>query len=136
MLTTERLTLAPFTADAITALLEGDAARLTALTGYEFPQPLRPPPLMEELLPQVRDRLTSDPASLGWWTWLAAERTSGLVTGALGFGGPPDAEGAVMIGIAERKAMIDREHDLSITKQAEIFAMHNRRTCNVDLSNL
>jgi RimJ/RimL family protein N-acetyltransferase len=99
-LATERLTLLPFTADAIDALLAGDPARLEALTGCVFPRPLRPPPLLEDVLPMVRDRLRADPASLGWWTWLAVERETRRVTGALGFGGPPDGEGAVMIGYA------------------------------------
>jgi RimJ/RimL family protein N-acetyltransferase len=99
-LTTERLELVPFTADAIDALLAGDAPRLQSLTGLVFPAPLRPPPLMEELLPLVRDQLRTNPASLGWWTWLAVERGTKKVTGALGFGGPPDADGAVMIGYA------------------------------------
>jgi [ribosomal protein S5]-alanine N-acetyltransferase len=99
-LSTGRLDLVPFTADAIDALLTGDAARLQALTGLDFPAPLRPPPLMEELLPLVRDQLRANPATLGWWTWLAVEKASRKVTGALGFGGPPNAEGAVMIGYA------------------------------------
>lgn len=99
-LTTERLQLVPISADAIEALLAGDAARLTTLTGFRFPTPLRPPPLMEEVLPLVQRRLREDPASLGWWTWLAVDRTTSTVTGALGFGGPPDPDGAVMIGYA------------------------------------
>ena len=100
MLTTRRLELLPFTADAIDALLDGDGARLHRLTGVTFPAPLKPPPLMEGLLPRVRDQLHAAPESLGWWTWLAVDRASRAVTGALGFGGPPDAEGAVMIGYA------------------------------------
>jgi RimJ/RimL family protein N-acetyltransferase len=105
---TDRLELIPFTADAIDLLLAGNRNRLRETTGLEFPEPLRPPPLMEDLLPHVRDQLRAEPATLGWWTWLAAERDSRRVTGALGFGGPPDPEGAVMIGYstypgAERK---------------------------------
>lgn len=99
-LDTPRLFLVPFTADAIDALLAGDYARLEALTGYAFPLPLRPPPLLEEVLPLVRDRLRADPASLGWWTWLTVDKATNQVTGALGFGGPPDEEGGVMIGYA------------------------------------
>ncbi|HEY7026544.1 MAG TPA: GNAT family N-acetyltransferase [Gemmatimonadales bacterium] len=95
---TDRLELIPFTADAIDLLLAGKQTRLRETTGLEFPEPLRAPPLMDDLLPQVRDRLRAEPASLGWWTWLAVERDSRRVTGALGFGGPPDPEGAVMIG--------------------------------------
>ena len=37
MLTTRRLELLPFTADAIDALLDGDGARLHRLTGVTFP---------------------------------------------------------------------------------------------------
>jgi RimJ/RimL family protein N-acetyltransferase len=100
MLTTSRLDLVPFTADAIDALLAGDAPRLEQLTGATFPVPLQPPPLMEGVLPGIRDQLRAAPQTLGWWTWLAVERATREVTGALGFGGPPDAEGAVMIGYA------------------------------------
>jgi ribosomal-protein-alanine N-acetyltransferase len=97
---TDRLELTPFTADAIDALLSGNAPTLERLTGCRFPAPLRPPPLMEELLPLVRERLRAEPASLGWWTWLAADRATHTVVGALGFGGPPNEEGAVMMGYA------------------------------------
>ena len=97
---TARLILVPFEAEAIDALLRGDETQVAQLTGYSFPSPLQPPPLMGDVLPLVRDRLRADPASLGWWTWLAADRSTRRVTGALGFGGPPDAEGAVMIGYA------------------------------------
>jgi [ribosomal protein S5]-alanine N-acetyltransferase len=99
-LRTERLLLAPFEAPAIQALLESDQPLLERLTGFRFPTPLGPPPLTEEVLPLVRARLQADPASLGWWTWLTVEQASGMVTGAIGFGGPPDDEGAVMIGYA------------------------------------
>jgi RimJ/RimL family protein N-acetyltransferase len=99
-LSTARLDLLPFELGAIEALLAGDEATLLALTGLHFPTPLRPPPLMEEVLPLVRDRLRADPASSGWWTWLTVDRETKQVTGAIGFGGPPDVEGAVMIGYA------------------------------------
>jgi RimJ/RimL family protein N-acetyltransferase len=97
---TERLTLLPLDSEAIDALLRGDEAGLTERTGYAFPRPVRPPPLMDDVLPMVRDRLRAEPATLGWWTWFTAERATRQVTGALGFGGPPNAEGAVMIGYA------------------------------------
>lgn len=99
-LLTARLELQAFEAEAIDALLKGDEARLREVSGVEFPRPIRPPPLMEEVLPLVRDRLREEPDLLGWWTWLAIERGSRRVTGALGFGGPPDPEGDVMIGYA------------------------------------
>lgn len=99
-LSTPRLSLRPLTAEAIDALLAGDGVRLTELTGAVFPAPLRPPPLLEDILPLVRDRLRAAPATLGWWTWVTIDSATGRATGASGFGGPPDAEGAVMIGYA------------------------------------
>ena len=99
-LSTSRLDLVPFTAEGIDALLAGDEPRLRQVTGFSFPAPLRPPPLLEDVLPLVQGRLRAEPASLGWWTWLTVDRAAGRVTGAIGFGGPPDADGAVMIGYA------------------------------------
>ena len=96
----ERVMLVPFSAEAIEALLTGDGPRLATLTGCVFPQPLRPPPLTAEILPFVRDRLRADPGTEGWWTWLAVHRTTRRVVGSIGFGGPPNADGTVMIGYA------------------------------------
>lgn len=115
-LTTERLEVIPFTADAIEALLAGDAPRLAILTGLTFPTPLRPPPLMEEVLPLVLAQLRAHPASLGWWTWLAVDRATRQVTGALGFGGPPNEEGAVMIGYATYPSVDHRGYATEATR--------------------
>jgi ribosomal-protein-alanine N-acetyltransferase len=100
VLETARLRLLPLSASAIGALLAGDEARLRALTGAAFPLPVRPPPLTEELLPMVRDRLQADPAQEGWWTWIVVRKDTAEVVGSVGFGGGPDADGAVMVGYA------------------------------------
>jgi len=97
---TERLRLLSLSADAIDALLAGDAARLGRMTNARFPTPLRPPPLTEDVLPLVRDRLRADPSQDGWWTWLVVRKGSNQAVGSAGFGGGPDSEGAVMIGYA------------------------------------
>jgi ribosomal-protein-alanine N-acetyltransferase len=99
-LETERLRLLPLSPAAIDALLAGDGTRLRALTGAAFPLPVRPPPLTEELLPMVRDRLLGDPLQEGWWTWIVIRNDTAEAVGSVGFGGGPDAEGAVMIGYA------------------------------------
>jgi ribosomal-protein-alanine N-acetyltransferase len=99
-LETPRLLLLSLSADAIDALLTGDAARLGALIDARFPQPLRPPPLTEEVLPLVRDRLRADPLQDGWWTWLVVRKDTNQAVGSAGFGGGPDSEGAVMLGYA------------------------------------
>jgi len=97
---TERLELVPLTPEAIDALLRQDEPRLRAITGARFPPPLRPPPLMEGVLPLVRDRLRARPAEQAWGTWLVVSRDVHQAVGALGFGGPPDAEGDVLLGYA------------------------------------
>lgn len=85
-LSTGRLTLEALTPDSIEELL--------GATGPGAP------PLMEETLPFVRDRLRTVPGEIGWWTWLVLQKDTGQPVGAVGFGGPPDAEGAVMMGYA------------------------------------
>lgn len=97
---TERLELLPLSPEAIEALLAADEPRLRALTGAAFPTPLRPPPLMESLLPLVRDRVRAHPAELPWGTWVVVSRVNQQAVGALGFGGPPDPAGDVLLGYA------------------------------------
>jgi RimJ/RimL family protein N-acetyltransferase len=97
---TERLTLSPFTPEAIDAMLAGDALRLSTITAAAFPQPLGPPPLMEDVFPALRDRLRADPSQAGWWAWVVVRRDTGQAVGSVGFGGPPDGEGAVVMGYA------------------------------------
>lgn len=99
-LETPRLVLLSLTPEAIDALLRADAVRLAALTDARFPTPLRPPPLTEDVLPLVRDRLTADPKQEGWWTWLVIRKDTKEAVGSVGFGGGPDDEGGVMIGYA------------------------------------
>lgn len=131
-LETRRLRLLPFTADAIAALLAGDAPRLERLTGCTFPAPLRPPPLLEDVLPLVLERLRAEPATLGWWTWLTVDKTTGQVTGALGFGGPPDAEGGVMIGYATYPGAAQRGYASEATRALLDWALAHpnvKRVC-------
>jgi RimJ/RimL family protein N-acetyltransferase len=99
-LETARLRLVPLSPEAIDALLAGDGARLRTLTGAAFPAPVRPPPLTEGLLPMVRARLEADPGQEGWWTWAVVRKDTEEAVGSVGFGGGPDADGAVMVGYA------------------------------------
>ena len=97
---TERLDLSPLAVEAIDALLAGDRPRLAALTGAVFPTPLVPPPMMDDALPFIRDRLRDEPAEAAWWSWLLVRRDTDRAVGSVGFGGPPDADGAVVVGYA------------------------------------
>ena len=97
-LSTERLELLPITADVFDAWLSADAARLTALTGATFPEPVRAPPLMDDALQPQRDRLRAHPAEVGWWGWLVVLRATKGVVGSVGLAGRPDEAGAVLLG--------------------------------------
>jgi [ribosomal protein S5]-alanine N-acetyltransferase len=97
---TARLELTPLDADAIQALLAGDAERLKQLTGAAFPQPVGPPPYMAESLPVVGSRLQKSPAEAPWWNWLVVRKEDREAVGAVAFGGMPDAAGAALIGYA------------------------------------
>jgi ribosomal-protein-alanine N-acetyltransferase len=99
-LETERLQLIALSTAAIDALLAGDGRRLRELTGATFPTPVRPPPLTEELLPLVRDKIRLDAGQDGWWTWIVVRKDTREAVGSVGFGGGPDIEGAVMVGYA------------------------------------
>ena len=97
---TARLELTPLDADAIQALLAGDANRLQQLTGAAFPQPVGPPPYMAESLPIVGTRLRKSPEEAPWWNWLVVRQEDREAVGAVAFGGKPDAAGAALIGYA------------------------------------
>ena len=97
---TARLELTPLDADAIQALLAGDAKRLKQLTGAAFPQPVAPPPYMAESLPVVGAQLRKSPAEAPWWNWLVVKHEDGEAVGSVAFGGKPDPAGAVLIGYA------------------------------------
>ena len=99
-LRTERLELVPLSADAIDALLAGDAARLRTLARAEFADPVGPPPYMAESLPAVRDKLRGSPTQLNWWNWLVVRRDNREAVGSVAFAGPPDEAGAVLVGYA------------------------------------
>jgi RimJ/RimL family protein N-acetyltransferase len=97
---TARLEIAPLSADAIEALLQGDARRLRSLTGADFSLPVAPPPYMAESLPVVRDRLRAHPSEAQWWNWLIVRQDNREAVGSVAFGGMADPTGAVLIGYA------------------------------------
>ena len=96
---TRRLDLSPLTAEAIDALLAADGERLSRLTGARFRTPA-PPPYMADALPVVRERLRVRSQEAPWWNWVVVERATGEAVGSVALGGPPNAEGAVLVGYA------------------------------------
>jgi len=95
----ERLELTPLAAPALDALLARDSGVLERLTGARFADPA-PPPYMAEALPVVRDRLHQAPDEAAWWNWLVVLRETAEAVGSVAFAGPPDRDGAVLIGYA------------------------------------
>lgn len=90
--------LAALGADALVALIGGDADAADRLVGADWPRPLEAPPLVGDHLDLFLDRLRAEGAESGWWNWAIVERASGTVAGMIGLGGPPDADGAVEVG--------------------------------------
>jgi RimJ/RimL family protein N-acetyltransferase len=97
-LTSDRLDLVPLTAQAIEALMARDGERLSQVTGALFPAPVELPPLLDDALSSIRDRLRLSPGSEDWWLWLATRRDTREPIGVVGLGGGPDAGGAVTVG--------------------------------------
>ncbi|MFC7308132.1 GNAT family N-acetyltransferase [Streptomyces monticola] len=95
-----RVELRPLTADAVAAWIEGDRAAVGHLTGAVFPDPPVAPPLMDDALPFMRDRLREHPDEVGLWAWLCVLETTGEVVGSAGFGGRPDSDGLLVLGYA------------------------------------
>ena len=95
----ERLELAPLAGPAVAALLARDRGTLERLTGARFAD-AAPPPYMADALPVVRDRLGEAPAEAAWWNWLVIRRETREAVGSVAFAGPPDGDGAVLIGYA------------------------------------
>lgn len=95
---TPRLDLPVASADALQALIAGDAGRLVALTGARFPDPLVAPPLTEDALPMFVARLRDEPSIAPWWFRLIVLRETMEAVGSIGFAGPPDADGVVIAG--------------------------------------
>jgi ribosomal-protein-alanine N-acetyltransferase len=103
-LATARMRLLALDADAVEAWVARDAGRLTARTGARFALPLEAPPLVDDVLPFVRDRLRALPDEVGWWCWLLVDRASGDAVGSVGFGGRPDEAGTVVVGYSVYEA--------------------------------
>ena len=125
-LLTQRLELLPLTTDALDALILRDRAWLEALTIARFPVPLLPPPLMDDALPFMRDRLRADPGDpgdLGWWAWLIIDRATREAVGSVGLGGRPDGEDTVVLGYAVYPAFEGRGYGTEAARALVSWAL-------------
>jgi len=130
-LTTDRFELLPLTADALDVLIVGDGERLATLTGARFPEPLAAPPLMEDALPFMRDRTRAEPTELGWWPWLVVARATREAVGSIGFGGPPDGAGAVVLGYAIYPHLQGRGYATEATRALAAWALDQAGVASV-----
>ena len=95
-LSSERLDLMPFTSEILEAMILGESDELHVQTGARFSGGIAPP-LMEDALPHFLDRLRGS-APPEWWGWLAVDRILSEAVGSVGFAGPPDGDGLVLLG--------------------------------------
>ncbi|MBN4064725.1 GNAT family N-acetyltransferase [Dehalococcoides mccartyi] len=94
-LETELTRLTPLTVEIAEAMMARDHVALETESRLKFPHPFRVPPMMDDFLPAVAQRLRYEPAQIGWWGWLFYEKISRNVLGSIGISGPPDDTGAV-----------------------------------------
>ena len=95
---TARLLLVPATVEHLDALLEGNGQRLGELLHARTPEPLVAPPLTDDAIPFFRDQLRSSPGFAHWpFRWIV-DHVDSVLVGSAGCSGPPDADGAVLLG--------------------------------------
>jgi RimJ/RimL family protein N-acetyltransferase len=95
-LKTARLTLAAAPAELLRALCDGDAGRAEGLLGAALPGGW-PDADLAGILPASLQRLSADPATLGYGVWVAIGRDPRMVVGSAGFIAPPD-NGTIELG--------------------------------------
>lgn len=100
MVVTDRLDLVPATIPALRAALEGTQTLAAILDGHV--PPTWPPEYLDARAVQFSlDRLTEDPALLGWWMYfviLPRGPVGRTLIGSAGYKGPPLADGTVEVG--------------------------------------
>lgn len=94
-LQSERTRVVPVTHEIAQAMLSRSSLELRSLNGLIFPQPFRTPPMIDDFLPAVVQRLQYEPGQAGWWGWIFTEQKSRKVLGSVGLSGPPDSSGSV-----------------------------------------
>jgi RimJ/RimL family protein N-acetyltransferase len=90
--------LIPALPEQFDALLAGDPARFGHSLDAAPPEPFEPPPLTDDVIAWFREQLVETPA-LGHWLFRWIVTIEGRLTiGSLGFTGPPDDDGILLLG--------------------------------------
>lgn len=98
LITTERLELRPLDLVALQALIDSDAAAMTAHFGTDPDIAISPPPEMSDVLPFIRESIGDRPDEAKWWAWFAIRRDDRRPIGSSGFGGRPNEDGTIYMG--------------------------------------
>jgi RimJ/RimL family protein N-acetyltransferase len=130
-LMTERLELRPLTADAVDALIDRDRERLETLTNARFPEPLEPPPLMDDALAFLRDRLRAEPEAASWGPRLIVDRATREALGSVGLGGKPDPDGVVLMGYSVYPRSERRGYATEASRALAAWALEQPRVTTV-----
>jgi ribosomal-protein-alanine N-acetyltransferase len=96
MIETENLQLIPCGPSHLAAVLE-DKKGLEPLLGVSVPDGW---PVFPGAIPRIYEKLRSDPAAVGWWSYLFVHAEDRTLAGDGGFKGRPDGSNEVEIGYA------------------------------------
>ncbi len=94
-LETDRTLVTPLASEIAQGMIDRDGTLLEKESRLRFPQPFQVPPMMDDFLPAVIQRLQYQPEQVGWWDWLFFDKATRNVLGSIGVGGPPDEAGGV-----------------------------------------
>lgn len=93
---TQRLDIVPARMEALVAEYRGRDALARAL-GVRVPISWPPKQYGEDAVTETFDRLKDHPGEADWWWHYLIEREEGVLVGAGGYKGPPNAEGVVRV---------------------------------------
>ena len=113
-LETDRTLVTPLTSEIAEGMIARDHTMLNTEFRLKFPNPFQVPPMMDDFLPAVVQRMKYQPEQVGWWGWLFFEKITRDVLGSVGVSGPPDDTGAVGIAFS----VYENQENQGYTKEA------------------
>lgn len=119
-ITTERLVLSAAGVDVLDAWVDRDVERLDALLDARFPDGAAAPPLFDEDLAAMRDRLREDPDGFGI-SWIVLSKTSREPVGVVGVA--PMESGVWMVGYSVYPEMQSRGYATEAVRTAVTWAL-------------
>lgn len=91
----DRTLVTPLTIEIDQGMIDRDSAALLNESRLRFPNPFQIPPMMDDFLPAIVQRLRYQPGDVAWWGWLFFEKKTREVLGSVGVSGPSDSAGGV-----------------------------------------